>query len=228
MPHPDNRVEYDFWYTASSEQALDFIKNFEEYHVKYGKHVLFTPRIVTWSCTDCESSMKNKNCFGEGKYCVVSNEHPDTSGQDILYESLRQKCLHDYSLEKNHEKKWWDYMNKVHSTCRNDITEDCSRRIMKELDIPYDRIWDCVEESFYSKNHVKSDNSILSKESFTWKDNGPHFFPAIIINNVTYRGSLNPDNVFQAICKGFKDAPNECKQEGTKIVQIIEGLSVTT
>ena len=27
---PDNRVEYDFWYSSSNENALDFIQDFEK------------------------------------------------------------------------------------------------------------------------------------------------------------------------------------------------------
>lgn len=228
MPNPDNRVEYDFWYTTSAESALNFIVNFEENHLKFGKHVLFTPRIVTWACTDCDKDMKSKNCFGDGKYCVVNNENPEIYGKDVLYEGLRQKCLHEYLLDRKEEKKWWDYMRKFHSTCKSDISETWSKDIMDELNLPFKVVTDWVNESFYSKNHAKSDNSILSNESFLWSNNGPHFFPAVIINNVTYRGSLNPDTVFQAICYGFKDAPAECKAEGTRIVRIIEGMSIST
>jgi hypothetical protein len=40
----------------------------------------------------------------------------------------------------------------------------------------------------------------------------------VVINNVTFRGQLNPYNVFEAICAGYKDTPQECSnfllQEG--------------
>jgi len=31
MEKPDNRVEYDIWFTSSNDRALDFISDFEEY-----------------------------------------------------------------------------------------------------------------------------------------------------------------------------------------------------
>jgi hypothetical protein len=31
MEKPDNRVEYDLWYTSSNDKGLDFIQDFSEY-----------------------------------------------------------------------------------------------------------------------------------------------------------------------------------------------------
>lgn len=228
MPHPDNRVEYDFWYSSSSEQALDFLKNFAPHHLKFKKDVFFTPHYVSWNCEECHVSIKSKHCFGDGKYCAFHYDNANHTGQEILYENLRQKCLHDYTQERNKEFEWWAYMKKVHTWCRDDISKECSIRGMKEIQVPFDAIEDCVNESFFSKNHSTSDNSILAKEAEYWKNYGPHFFPAIIINNVTYRGFLQVDHVYEAVCKGFKDAPSECNVGGKKVIQVIEGMSITT
>ena len=37
MERPDNRVEYDFWYTSSDDRALDFLRDFKESHEQFGK-----------------------------------------------------------------------------------------------------------------------------------------------------------------------------------------------
>lgn len=50
LPHPDNRVEYDFWYTSSDEQAQEFLTEWESYHNKFKKDVYFTPRLFTMEC----------------------------------------------------------------------------------------------------------------------------------------------------------------------------------
>jgi hypothetical protein len=63
---------------------------------------------------------------------------------------------------------------------------------MKQIGQDYTQIQDCVNRSFKGSDHTKADNDILSKENEYWKSNGPHFFPAVVINNVTYRGYLNP------------------------------------
>lgn len=54
MAHPDNRVEYDIWYTSSDDRALDFIASMREYNEGLGDDVLMTPRFVYWRCVDCD------------------------------------------------------------------------------------------------------------------------------------------------------------------------------
>jgi hypothetical protein len=76
MEKPDNRVEYDIWFTSSNDRALDFITDFSNYDHKLGKNVLMTPHYVFWKCTYCEEDYLRNDCFGGGKYCAVepSNE----------------------------------------------------------------------------------------------------------------------------------------------------------
>mmetsp|Transcript_20067 Transcript_20067/g.22395 ORF Transcript_20067/g.22395 Transcript_20067/m.22395 type:complete len:161 (-) Transcript_20067:8-490(-) len=97
---------------------------------------------------------------------------------------------------------------------------------MKKIGTDYSEIMECVNDSFDQDDHVNSDNRLLAKETTDWKNHGPHFFPAVIINNVTYRGFLTPDNVFQAICEGFQKHPSECKSiSDGETHQIINGIS---
>lgn len=59
MENPDNRVEWSLWYTSISDKALDFIRNFKTYHKKFHPDdTQFEPRIVTWSCPNCDSEIK--------------------------------------------------------------------------------------------------------------------------------------------------------------------------
>ena len=53
MDKPDNRVEYDIWFTSSNDRALDFITDFKEYDDKLGEKVLMTPHYVYWKCEAC-------------------------------------------------------------------------------------------------------------------------------------------------------------------------------
>lgn len=83
MEHPDNRVEYDIWYTSSSDRALDFINEFSKIDNKLGDDVLMTPRIVYWQCLSCDNEYKKSDCYGGGKYCAIE---PDSKvkGTDII------------------------------------------------------------------------------------------------------------------------------------------------
>lgn len=56
MEKPDNRVEYDIWFTSSNDRALDFITDFSDYDYKLKDKVLMTPHYVFWKCTYCEDA----------------------------------------------------------------------------------------------------------------------------------------------------------------------------
>jgi hypothetical protein len=54
LDKPDDRVEYDIWYTSSNDRALDFIEEFSSTDKELGDSVLMTPHFVFWKCTYCE------------------------------------------------------------------------------------------------------------------------------------------------------------------------------
>ena len=65
--------------------------------------------------------------------------------------------------------------------------------------------------SFDGQNFQKDDNSILKAEAEEWKAYGSAFWPAIVINNRTYRGDLTGENVATAICSAFTSPPYYCE-----------------
>lgn len=97
MEKPDNRVEYDIWFTSSNDRALDFISDFKEYDSKFGDKVLMEPHYVFWKCTYCEQDYLDKDCYGSGKYCAVDPSNDKFRGRDIIEEDLRQKCLYKHT-----------------------------------------------------------------------------------------------------------------------------------
>lgn len=89
MEKPDNRVEYDIWFTSSNDRALDFISDFKEMDEKFGEKVLMTPRYVFWRCTFCEDEYLKNDCYGGGKYCAVESSNRNIKGREIILEDLR-------------------------------------------------------------------------------------------------------------------------------------------
>jgi len=89
MEKPDDRVEYDLWYTSSSDRALDFISDFKMYDNKFGEKVLFTPHFVFWKCPYCEKSYLDNDCYAKGKYCAVEASNEEIKGREIVLEDLR-------------------------------------------------------------------------------------------------------------------------------------------
>lgn len=63
--------------------------------------------------------------------------------------------------------------------------------------------------SWTSKNIT---NSLIDQDLEYWDKYGSALFPSIVINNSTYRGQLETQAVFNAICAGFKEAPRQCKR----------------
>lgn len=88
MENPDNRVEYDIWYTSTDDRALDFIDNFQQYDKLLGDKVLMTPHFVTFDCRDCDKEFKEKECFDDGKFCALNHKNVKMNGQEIIKEDI--------------------------------------------------------------------------------------------------------------------------------------------
>ena len=148
MDKPDNRVEYDIWFTSTDDRALDFVDNFEEYDRFLGKKVLMTPHYVTFECNSCDDEFKKKECYGNGKYCAINHKDIKLDGIEILNEDLRQKCIYNNSLSASADVSpqiFWDYIKRIHSICPKYINEDCSRNTHKDLGIDYKTTMECVK-----------------------------------------------------------------------------------
>lgn len=177
-----------------------------------------TPHYAFWECTDCEEDFVKMNCFSQGKYCAHDTNHEKLSGRLIMFEDLRQKCLFNIYFKKMNKKKiWWDYMAAVHKECYGSVNIDCSKFAHKEAGIDFEKTQECVMDSFtmtseasdlYQSKNLR--NTILDKEMEYGKKWGPTTFPGIVINNSTFRGQLETEHVFNAICAGFQDLPKEC------------------
>jgi len=83
----DNKVDYDIWYSSTSDVALDFIQDFMKIDKAFGPAVKMTPRFVFWECTDCDEQTLKKHCFAGGNYCADSSTKLD--GREIILEDLR-------------------------------------------------------------------------------------------------------------------------------------------
>jgi|DEB0MinimDraft_12_1074336.scaffolds.fasta_scaffold17197_2 hypothetical protein len=121
-----------------------------------------------------------------------------------------------YSSEDTRQ-KFWDYIKTVHRECDNKLNEDCSIYAHKEIHFSWEETMTCVENSFSSQ--IKEDwtketvtNSMIDKDLDYWAKYGSALFPSVVINNSTYRGQLETQEVMNAICAGFADPPKMCKR----------------
>lgn len=53
-------------------------------------------------------------------------------------------------------------------------------------------------------------NNLIDTEIKLWKEFGTTVYPSIVVNKKTYRGQIEPLGVYNAICAGFKEPPQQC------------------
>ncbi len=100
-------------------------------------------------------------------------------GHDIIYEDLRESCVHKNMMESDNELGWWNYIAEVHAECYGFISEACSRNAHKRLGIDFQQTENCVAESFFGPDHSTADNSILRDNAQAWKDYGTLYWPSV-------------------------------------------------
>ena len=207
-----DRVRYDFWFTSSSDRGLSFLEDFEQLNNKLGDQVQFTPHYVFWECSNCDQVYLENDCYGNGKYCALEPSNANIRGQEIVEEDLRQLCMWENLASRNETKTWWDYIHEIHSKCYSIINEDCSRRAHSALGINWEETKRCVKESFTSSDWkaASTSNTKIDKEIAYWKQYGTNIYPSIVINQKTYRGQIEPLSVYNALCAGFSDPPEQC------------------
>lgn len=140
LSRPDNRVEYELWYSSILDLSKDQLVDLGKYQKPFGNHTLFTPRILTFSCPTCPKAIKEANCFSEGKYCPYQpkftameelNEGAEAANpfedrderiqevartvadHELLMESLREKCLYEKVAKEDDTqvyKTWYNFM----------------------------------------------------------------------------------------------------------------------
>lgn len=211
LPEYDT-VSYDFWFTSSSDRALSFIEDFSKMNTKLGDLVNFAPHYVFWECTQCDQVYLDNDCYGNGRYCALEPSNDKIKGQEIVMEDLRQMCVWEDLKSRNQTNKWWEYIQKVHSTCYSIINEDCSKRAHESLGLSWASTQECVKDSFTGDDWKSGEvfNKKIDSEIAYWKQYGTNIYPSIVINQKTYRGQIEPLSVYNALCAGFTNPPDQC------------------
>jgi hypothetical protein len=163
IANPDNRVEYDLWYSSILDMSYEQLNDIGLYQETLNNHTLFTPRIFTYSCTSCKDEVKKKNCVSDGEYCLYMPKHAlpnDLATVDpvaMLEQSLREKCIYKELLKEERVNynftKWFNYAINVVEDCKtaHSFLGECSHRQMRHLKIDEEAVKNCVDNSFVRK-----------------------------------------------------------------------------
>ncbi|GAB4840859.1 Vacuolar-sorting receptor 6, variant 2 [Ancistrocladus abbreviatus] len=220
MPNPDGRVEYELWTNSNDEcgtrcdEQMNFIKNFKGHAqiLEKGGYTLFTPHYITWYCPQAfvQSSQCKSQCINNGRYCAPDPEQDfgkGYDGKDVVFENLRQLCVHKVAKEQNRSWVWWDYVTDFHVRCsmkEKKYTKSCAEEVAQSLNLPVDQIRKCVGDPA-----ADVENEVLKYEQDKQVGHGARgditILPTLVINEVQYRGKLERTAVLKAICAAFKE-----------------------
>jgi hypothetical protein len=130
LPHPDERVEYEFWTNSNDECGprcdvqIDFVKSFKGVAqiLEQGQYTLFTPHYITWYCPRAfiESKQCKAQCINNGRYCAPDPEQNFDIGYDgkqVVTENLRQLCVFRVATKQKRPWVWWDYVTDFQIRC---------------------------------------------------------------------------------------------------------------
>lgn len=227
MPHPDERVEYELWTNSNDEcgtrcdEQMNFVQNFKGHAQILEKlgYTQFTPHYITWYCPQAFvlSNQCKSQCINHGRYCAPDPEQnfgEGYQGKDVVFENLRQLCVHRVANESNRSWVWWDYVTDFHIRCsmkEKRYSKECAEDVMKSLDLPIDKIKKCM-----GNPEADVDNEVLKTEQELQVGRGSRgdvtILPTLVVNNIQYRGKLERTAVLKAICAGFKETtePQVC------------------
>lgn len=216
MKQDEGKVNYSLWYSSENKKVYSFLKEFKSYAMRFSKdQTAFTPNMVLWYCAMCrEKGYKesHQDCISGGRYCAPDPDGTGPyNGRDVMLEDLRQLCVFKQTENEESYETYFKYMIEYSKTCEDNLTKECSHKVLDAIDLSSKEIEKCVDNSVEGRNIDLDENTLFKYERDRWQDYGVAFYPSLMINNQTYRGDLEAQPVFQALCAGFVEPQEECR-----------------
>ncbi|KAJ9694187.1 hypothetical protein PVL29_009931 [Vitis rotundifolia] len=239
LPHPDERVEYEFWTNsndecgAKCESQIEFVKNFKGAAQIFERkgYTQFTPHYITWYCPDAFilSKQCKSQCINHGRYCAPDPEQDFSrgyDGKDVVVQNLRQACFFKVANESGKPWLWWDYVTDFAIRCPmkdKKYTKECADQVILSLGVDVKKIDQCIGDP-----EADVDNPVLKAEQDAQIGKGSRgdvtILPTLVINNRQYRGKLDKGAVLKAICAGFQETtePTICLSDEVETNECLE------
>lgn len=223
LPNPDDRVEYELWTTPTDIISRDFQKDFKEAAVALGKRAYFTPQMYIYDGvrSGCQGDDGENDCYNlctnNGRYCATDPDNDldrGISGADVVRESLRRMCIwKKYGADDGVGVPWWDYVEEFMFRCNTEnyfSNNKCIDDAMAHAKVDKGAIEQCIDDS--GGLEEDAENSLLEVQLLAKDKSGVVILPAMYVNRVSIRGSLEFPVVFKAICAGYSSGttPSVC------------------
>jgi len=179
---------------------------------------------MTMQCPICVFEVREKECLSDGLYCLIPpkdsiGKQYNVTDAGILYENLYGRCLHETIKEEQPDLLgFFNYLYNVRNTCFThksffgidtpDLTtlEDIIECAENQVSSVGGNVWQveqCVANSFKEPGNNSTDNMLLYQDKLLAEVYGISIHPAITINGQIYKGDLDGQDIFRAICAGF-------------------------
>lgn len=210
---------------STSDPILKLIAQLGPY-LQFFPNLEFTPHYFAFECESCRDSgfrsVKNE-CISGGRYCAYDSDGTGKlEGKDAVVEDLRQICV--YKVTGKEYKKWFLYVRLFYQECITTLDIKCIKKAIHEAGINFDKVQKCMENSIEGHDLYLNDNNLMREESRWYQLEEIPFNPAIVINNLVYRGDLEVELVVQAMCASYyaDNQPAYCKGKKQKTSKKVE------
>lgn len=217
VTNDDNQVEVDLWYSTSLDLGLHLTSELAAMSLSFqNDHAhkpLFTLRIASFECMECEEKFKRKHCYSNGAYCGFTpnffreydlNHKVSMHGKEILEQAMREKCLHDIMSTKYQDEgdTLWTFFaylgscfaetpglpeNRDKPKTFNECYDWSTVQIKGNEEV--DALNKCMSDAWVVPNDENSDNKMLRDDRLWAKHNHISIHPSITVNNMTYTNS---------------------------------------
>ena len=128
---PDNRVEYDLYYSLGNLKGYQIMKDFKNYHKRLGEHALFTPHLALPDI----GYYNMEECLFSGKYCIPVTDPVGVKnlGKELLYEAVRQICIYKSVANVNNGLAFWNYITEILEECQGNFSASCSLKVYNSI-----------------------------------------------------------------------------------------------
>jgi len=212
------------FFSSSNKKIYRLLRDYGSYNELISSYVNFEPHYVSHHSPiyDQNLQVNQEHCLANGKYCTTPRYDLGVmSGKQILLEDLRQKCIYLINSDKSNKnandlEDYWDYMGSFYEQCilGTRFNQDCSYEVAQEVGIEVESIEKCISESFNPNNNIggaiKNENTLIEEDIELKEQYRVKMFPSIMVNNRTILGSWTAKTLFETVCAGLINKPNEC------------------
>jgi len=111
----------------------------------------------------------------------------EVTGKDIILENIHQYVLEN-KLNGTMKFHFFEYLKFVNSLCGVRITKKCHDLGLKRIGLDIEEMEEEINRTFIKPGDLDSENYILKKIQTERHKIGLHIYPAVVINDVTFRG----------------------------------------